>query len=169
MPKTVIGIDPGLKGGIAILQGSDLKRVEKTPIHSNKQKTYIKAGTYDYDYEKMVEILAEYKNEKPIAFLERVHSMPKQGVASTFNFGRGYGVWIGMLEAMHIPIALVSPRVWKPKMLSGLDQSNKQSSCIRAKEFFPEADLKPGRMINDHDGMAEAMLIAIYGGMQVWR
>ena len=49
---------------------------------------------------------------KCTAVVERVHSFPGQGVASTFNFGYNYGVWLGILSALHIPYQLCLPRKW---------------------------------------------------------
>ena len=49
----------------------------------------------------------------PFAVVERVHSMPRQGEASTFSFGCSFGVVLGVLGAMGIPFELVAPKVWK--------------------------------------------------------
>ena len=45
--------------------------------------------------------------------VENVHSMPKQGVASTFNFGRGVGIIHGVAGALRLPVTLVTPSQWK--------------------------------------------------------
>jgi len=39
--------------------------------------------------------------------------MPKQGIASAFLFGVGFGSILSVLQAMHIPIEFVTPVVWK--------------------------------------------------------
>jgi crossover junction endodeoxyribonuclease RuvC len=48
-----------------------------------------------------------------IAYVERVHAMPKQGVSSVFQFGHGVGIIHGVLAAMVIPMKLITPQAWK--------------------------------------------------------
>ncbi len=96
MDKIYIGIDPGKSGGICFLMDDEIKTF-KCP-----------ATTHD-----MAEELILAKDiRKCTAVVERVHSFPGQGVASTFNFGYNYGVWLGILSALHIPYQLCLPRKW---------------------------------------------------------
>ena len=96
MDKIYIGIDPGKAGGICFLMDDDIKTF-KCP-----------ATTHD-----MAEELILAKDiRKCTAVVEKVHSFPGQGVASTFNFGYNYGVWLGILSALHIPYQLCLPRKW---------------------------------------------------------
>ena len=96
MDKIYIGIDPGKSGGICFLMDDDIKTF-KCP-----------ATTHD-----MAEELILAKDiRKCTAIVEKVHSFPGQGVASTFNFGYNYGVWLGILSALHIPYQLCLPRKW---------------------------------------------------------
>jgi hypothetical protein len=44
--------------------------------------------------------------------LERVHSMPGQGVASTFTFGQGYGWLQGIIAALGLPCIEIIPNRW---------------------------------------------------------
>lgn len=51
-----------------------------------------------------------------VCMLEKVHSMPGQGVSSTFKFGQNYG-WIkGMLDAIGIPYLEQPPTQWTKAM-----------------------------------------------------
>ena len=96
MDKIYIGIDPGKAGGICFLMDDEIKTF-KCP-----------ATTHD-----MAEELILAKDiRKCTAIVEKVHSFPGQGVASTFNFGYNYGVWLGILSALHIPYQLCLPRKW---------------------------------------------------------
>lgn len=45
--------------------------------------------------------------------IERVHGMPKQGLASTFKFGFGTGIVHGVAGALRLPVTLVTPNQWK--------------------------------------------------------
>ena len=87
--------------------------------------------------------------------IERVHSMPKQGVASSFKFGMGFGIWLGILAALRLPHELVTPQAWKKLMLAGMPKE-KDASRQRAMQLFPDVDLSLKR----HHGRADALLIA---------
>ena len=168
-PGVIIGIDPGKKGGLAILEGNNIVRLSKTPVGDIKARKAMRTIIQGYDVTSMVELLKGFENKYPIAVIERVHAMPGQGVTSMFSFGQGFGLWLGACTALNIPIVLVEPQEWKGKLLDKEERKFKKFSCERAKELFPGIDLKQGRMIKDHDGMAEAVLIAVYGGMQLWQ
>jgi crossover junction endodeoxyribonuclease RuvC len=45
--------------------------------------------------------------------VEHVHSMPRQGMSSTFKFGLGCGIIHGVVGALQIPMTLASPVKWK--------------------------------------------------------
>ena len=45
--------------------------------------------------------------------VENVHSMPKQGLSSTFKFGMGVGIIHGVAGALRLPLTLVTPSQWK--------------------------------------------------------
>jgi len=89
-----IGIDPGKNGAVAVLDNGKIT-VDKCPE----------------TVADMVQLLSE--NANGLVLLEHVHSMPKQGVASTFTFGQNYGEWLGILAALNIPHKIVTPQKWQ--------------------------------------------------------
>jgi len=98
----LIGIDPGKSGGIAVLYDSGKIIAEPMP------------GTLRDIWCAFNEERAVYGDGEPcFAVIERVHAMPKQGVASTFAFGRGVGHLEMALTAADVPYESVSPRVWQ--------------------------------------------------------
>lgn len=140
-----IGIDPGKNGGIALLSNvSDF------------------IDTFVYSEDAILEVLKQAsKYVDKICYLEQVHAMPKQGVTSTFNFGMNFGFIQGVLKAYGIPYELVTPQKWKKEFSC---TSDKNTSIEVAKRLFPNVNLKAtDRCKKDHDGMAEALLIAEYG------
>jgi crossover junction endodeoxyribonuclease RuvC len=154
---TVLGIDPGLNGAIAQIEHSGMYNrlivnVEDAPVHLLKKKK-------DYIPQLMADIVYKLKGKNTHAFIEKVHAMPKQGVTSTFSFGKGYGIWLGVLAALQIPYTLVTPMTWKKIMLR--DMGDKDASRHRACELFPEYAGLFSR--KKDDGRAEALLIAEYG------
>ena len=137
-----IGIDPGKNGGIAFI---------------GKQNYSI----IPYSDEKLLYTCKTVKNSNVICYLEQVHAMPKQGVSSTFNFGVNYGFIQGVLKAYGIPYELVTPQKWKKEFSCTSDKNTSIEVC---KRLFPNVNLKAtDRCKKDHDGIAEALLIAEYG------
>jgi crossover junction endodeoxyribonuclease RuvC len=150
-----IGIDPGLSGGVAII--SDKIEVFDTPT------TKIKSGKKNKNVHvesKMVDILLPYKGLDVQVVMEKVHSMPGQGVAAMFSMGEGYGLWKGILSALRLPYTLVTPQAWKKAMMSGMGKE-KAASCYRCQQLFPEVEVftPRGRAL---DGRGDALLMAEY-------
>lgn len=139
---TYIGIDPGKKGGFAILY--DGGRAIAKPWDEREFMSCMKDAS---------EILC-------VACLEHVSAMPGQGVTSMFSFGQGFGFIQGVLCAYNIPFELVRPQKWKKEFSVTGD---KNSSIAVCKRLFPDVNLLPTeRCRKEHDGMAEALLMAEY-------
>ena len=86
--------------------------------------------------------------------------MPKQGVASTFTFGEGYGYIKGVLECYGISYQEIPPEKWKKEF--GLN-SDKAKSIEVCKRLYPNVSLKPTERCRvDSDGFAESILLATY-------
>lgn len=85
--------------------------------------------------------------------IESVHSMPGQGVASTFKFGRAVGAIEAVVALFREPWYIVSPQRWKADM--GVT-SDKSTSLELARHQWPTAPLTRKK---DH-GVAEALLLA---------
>jgi Holliday junction resolvasome RuvABC endonuclease subunit len=88
--------------------------------------------------------------------VESVHSMPKQGIASTAKFMRAVGAIEATAELTHYPLVLVRPQVWKK--YHGLIGTEKVASLELARSMFPKASLK---RIKD-TGRADAILMALW-------
>jgi len=146
-----IGIDPGLDGAVAFICGQAVKVVRTPTVKMGKRR--------QCDLASMVSIMRDhtepYCQDAPFAVLESVHSMPKQGVASSFSFGRGFGMWEAILAALGVPYELVSPQAWKKVMLRDTDHS-KGAAKLVASRLWPAL----GKLT---DGEAEASLMAEYG------
>ena len=87
--------------------------------------------------------------------VEAVHSMPKQGVSSTFKFGMAYGAAISIAQRFNVHVNGVAPRVWKKALK--LD-SDKDTSLLLARELWPNAPLSRKK----DNGRAEALLLAYW-------
>lgn len=86
---------------------------------------------------------------------EDVHSMPKQGVSSTFKFGRAVGAIEAVARDLPGTWHIVSPQRWKRDM--GLT-SDKEVCRNVAINLFPEG--KQNLDKKKHHNRAEALLLA---------
>lgn len=148
-----VGIDPGLFGAVAALrEDGSLEGIWDTPtlcvIGGKKVKRHFYIGV-------MAEILRKLCPCR--AALENVHSMPKQGVTSSFCFGRGLGTWEGILAALQIPVHMVAPYKWKQATMEGMGWQ-KDASRVRGLQLFPDAPLQ----LKKHHGRGDALLMAYW-------
>ena len=148
-----IGIDPGLEGAVALI-GDGLVVVENVPVINvgGRKKTRREIDPVGCLF-LLRELIA--MGHEHVAAIESVHSMPEQGVASSFTFGKGFGIWIGLITSLGIPFDLVTPQRWKKVMMDGMGK-DKGASVYRARQLFPLADLS----LKKHHGRADALLIA---------
>lgn len=142
--SVIIGIDPGASGGIAWISDGEAC-VEKMP------ETLVDLWELlgDIQHGKLI-----WNKQRCKAYLEQVHSMPGQGVASSFKFGQGYGALEMALTAAGIPFERVTPQKWQ-KALGCLTKGDKNVSKRKAQELFPQLKIT--------HATADALLIAEYG------
>jgi hypothetical protein len=161
--KTVFcGIDPGLQGAVAAIDDKgNVLFLEDTPVIRVMRGKRRRHEYCEPDMAMQLRFIAQSANgDGVLVTVENVHSMPKQGVASSFSFGVGYGIWRGIIAALALPCERVEPAVWKRAV--GLAKSGKGAAVSLARRRFPTAaigELFRGRM-SYRDGRAEALLIA---------
>ena len=116
---TLIGIDPGFSGGIAVLKEGQVTAY-KTP-------------------ETETDIVDFFRQFDPIntrALIEKVHGMPGMGGVAMFSFGKIYGTTRTALIALKIPFDEVSPQTWM-KALGCLTKGDKNITKAKAQQLFP--------------------------------
>lgn len=155
----VLGIDPGLDGGLAFL-GPPGALLHITPTLKAKG-----SARRTFDTHAMVALLKARPLD--LVVLEAVQAAPvhgrRQGTTSMFRFGQGYGLWLGMLAALEIPHQLVTPQTWKAAILAGTAK-DKQAAIEFVQRRHPTLDLRATtRARNPHDGLADAVCLAEYG------
>ncbi len=151
-----IGIDPGLSGGLAFRSDEEMSVLPMPVLTITKSKGVRRV----LDLTALANLIDDKTKNQPRihVFIERVASMPKQGVASMFSFGESYGAIKGIIAANFLPMTLITPQTWKSKLKVS---SNKDDARYRASQLMPRfAHLWPRR---SDDGLAEAALIAFYG------
>lgn len=156
-----MGIDPGLKGGIAVQYLYGIPRAYPFPLTEDGKLDLAGISTI-ID----MALLASpgdpswgYKNA--LIYIEDVHAMPGQGVTSMFNFGFGVGALHGMLTAKGLRFFKVNPIRWKNRVLQNRTK-DKTVAIDFCKLNFPQVNLLPSGHRVAHDGMADALCISEY-------
>lgn len=149
----VLGIDPGLRGGLAFLNLAG--QIELYPMPTIADK--------DYDIQELKRLLSQ--NLPSLVVLEQQIALPGQGLTSTLQTGKGFGILLGLLAGLEIPHQVVGSKAWQSKLYTGVKATldTKAKSEIIAKRLFPSADFrKSDRARVASDGLTDAACIAEY-------
>lgn len=151
------GIDPGAKGGIAILD------------------TDGDVCTYKYfvDFENWKAVNFFLKGikaaQEPLFFcLELVWGVPVWGSKMSFNFGGNFYNWKLLLELNDIPCIEKAPATWQPKILNISRKKSAETKKISVNYInkrFPQLNL-PSKTLKDIDkssGISDAVCLALFG------
>jgi len=148
----VLGIDPGMAGGLAYVSDH---HAEAVPMPLSGKEIDVR-GIVDILRTKGVELVV----------IERSQPMRRegrtQGVTSAFRYGMGFGLILGALEALSVPYRLVTPQQWKKLVLEGTAK-DKDAAIAFVRRAYPGVSLVLPRCRVAHDGMADALCIADYG------
>lgn len=163
----ILGIDPGITGGVAVLYDkSDNFVLEPDGMIETWPMPCDDDGV---DAKRLLNLLHPLRHSK-MAMIERAQAMPKQGVVSMFNYGKSFGIVLGVLHSIGFDVIQATPQKWQKVIYDGCpgDLDGKDRSAWAFTALFPEAEL-PGanksRVRKPHMGMVEAALIAKYGGI----
>ena len=170
----VIGIDPGLKGGVAGiiadparfptvgLIGAQMMPVKSAPEVAGSNRMRI------VDVEALMGLLAAVIEAMDSKFggqsdvkviIERQMSRPGESRQSAFTIGMNFGLVLAAAQVCSPHVFFTSPSVWKADMgLSSVkDQSRKMATNVFGEET--EQKLWP---LKKHEGVAEAVLLAVW-------
>ena len=151
--KTWLGIDPGIKGGLAMIDSEGAVSTSPMPTMQDGKRTVI-------DIAEVVE-WAAHSTSYMCAAIERTHPKPPMGMASAYSFGYTTGQLVGLLQARFVPHVMVPATDWRKKVLAYLSK-NASGAITFVGRTYPDVDLRPGRTRKPHDGIAEALCIAHY-------
>jgi crossover junction endodeoxyribonuclease RuvC len=147
----IIGIDPGLKGAIAVIESKQF--IFDMPV---MQTGGIK-GRNELDCRGLYNILVHI-DKSAVVYLENVHGMPGNGVKQAFVSGHTLGGIKAVISCLGFRLALVTAQTWKKHFGLSKDKELSRATAIR---MFPEMAHYLSRK-KDSD-RAEALLIAQYG------
>ena len=142
----IAGIDPGKKGGVAVLNGKKAKLIN-TPEEPIGMANVIRSAINE----------AYVDNEDLYVYIENVHAFPTDTRSSAFKFGMNYGMWWGILASNKITPVKVHPRIWMKEYtpLPKEKLPRKRELKERGQRMYP--DVKVTLRTSD------ALLIARYG------
>jgi|GEM_PF-1935492 len=144
-PLVILGIDPGMSGGIA-----KLKQDGTSWYPSAQPMPATEASIVDCLWAFQKE--AQEENLEIICFLEHIQPMPiikrskgpqgetreevSPGLNQIGNFMKHYGFLRGCLMSIGIPVEDIRPQAWQ-KLLGCMTRGNKNVSKVKAQEMFP--------------------------------
>ena len=140
--SVILGIDPGRRGALALLDTDSLR---------------VTCHDMPGDTSALHALICELPLVKLCA-LEQLHAGPQMSRTTIAAMFEAYGALKGALAWRSIPVFSTRPSQWKPALSVPADKS---AARRRASEFFPD-DADQWRLAK-HDGRAEAALIAWYG------
>tara|TARA_Y100000310_G_C20653036_1_gene800520 strand:- start:923 stop:1423 length:501 start_codon:yes stop_codon:yes gene_type:complete len=155
-----VGIDPGLSGGISVFNTQEF-------MNDNREILFIPSGAYKMprtekdlsDFFGKLYEQAKRADWKIFAVIEKVNSMPGQGIASAWKFSGNYhGCRMAMI-CNDIPFDEVRPREWQkefipPKKKEESKVHHKNRLKAKAQQLFPH--------ITVTHAIADALLIGEY-------
>lgn len=150
----IIGVDPGLSGGVAIGVG-----VFPMPTVGETKKQVCPI-TLAF---KIRQLEDKAKDKGGVVYIEKVGARPGQGVTSMYNFGYGCGTIYGVFATLGYIVRFVTPQKWKKAVLGDAFPHDKDGAVAFCRVHYPNTELILPRCRTPHDGIADAVCIREYG------
>lgn len=153
-----VGIDPGRKGALVLLDDNGDTDTLQMPLRDDG-KTLNGASIAAWLLITEPDVVVVEKLGARNLFSD---GKAVRKASNEFRLATGYGMLLGILEAMGIPYRLVLPMNWKTKVL-GSYGTDKEAAIAWTQDNCPQVDLIPGRCRVPQDGIADAACLAAYG------
>lgn len=159
--KYFLGIDPGVTGAWALIDGNgkfiavDNVDIMRKGKGSSVVKNYINPKGLLDTFNKSTENIDK---SSIVVYLENVHSWPQDAPHTAFSLGDSFGAIRAVVACMGLRLELVTPQAWKKHFKIPAEKEISRSLAI---QLFPEASSFLKR--NKDGDRAEALLIALYG------
>lgn len=151
----IIGIDPGLTGAVAFIDGEDAG-VADMPTGPFFKTGFVKRAVRARSLREILQGLAG-DGERVPAVIERVHAGGGQGASSVFSLGMSFGIALAAIDAVPaLELVMVEPGTWKKHF--GLPR-DKSASIAKAVSLWPALEEDFLARKKDHN-RAEALLLA---------
>ncbi len=132
--KTIIAVDPGKSGGIAVEYQNGFIALHKMPETQGD----------------VIKLICEIRDrsDEVVAVMEQVGGFTGKGQpgSAMFKFGQGYGFMLGAFAMGNIPLWLVTPNKWQKTF--GVGIKGKQTTTVwknklksLAQRIYPELNI----------------------------
>lgn len=166
----IVGIDPGLSGGLAFLSVSADAAAEEVATAVMPTRPHFSGKGREIDVRSLIGLVRPHTGQTTTFVIERVGNQAigrKMGATTMFSFGCGFGLVRGALEAA-FPSASIEyppPKVWQKSIFVGMSKGDPKAAALSfASRRFPDADFKKSpRAGKPHDGVVDALCLAEYG------
>jgi hypothetical protein len=166
----IIGIDPGLHGGIATINSKEIivaRAIPTITIQVNgKDRTTYNHTEVAYVFSKLVEddcfAVLEEQQPRPTFYKDKQGKVKKQGATSLYTTGCGFCLLKQALVDFEISHEIIPPKEWQKTFGISSSKGNTKTQSIEiCKRLFPNLSLLPTpKSRKDSDGLADAALIA---------
>lgn len=159
----ICGIDPGINGGITILNSDG--GIDELEVFDCPNKIFHE----QWIYPQLENIFSKFENLKII--IEHPTPRPTNGCKTLFSSGMNYSILRTSIHHLQLPYEEVSPITWTkkmhtllPKALRSKTSDTKAISFLICKKIWPkESFLASNRSKKPHDGLTDSALIAEFG------
>lgn len=152
MPKIIFGIDPGAKGGVAVIDSEGAIEWAGRLPYVGKQVDVLALRSLFYIW----------NPDRAVVEQQSIRS----GQAGALSIGANYGRILGVLETLEVPHKIVTPAKWnkaagiKPGTAGA---AKKDQSYLVAKKLWGGELYNEFGLTRKTDGPIEALLIANFG------
>lgn len=167
--KYYIGIDPGVKGCISIVDETG-KFIESFFLLKNAK------NVDTVEISNTLLNLSKYEDNCHV-IIENIHAIFGSSAKGTFNFGFIAGLIEGVIATIGLPYTKVNPKIWQKEMFRGVNVITKLSttgktqvidtkkmSFLASHRIFPTVDLRrTSKCKNEDDNFSDSLLMAEYG------
>lgn len=153
-PRLVVGVDPGVDGGVAVLDARTRALLYGLPLPQLNREP---------DVAWLAGFLATLEAERgsvALVAVEEQTARPLQGAGVTLKIGRTHGMLLGAILAAGYPLERPIPARWQRVVVSRRPGDDKEATIAWVLANFPGVDLYPGKRRKAHDGVADAVGIA---------
>jgi crossover junction endodeoxyribonuclease RuvC len=158
LSQVILGIDPGLSGGLALVKDKTLIGVSPMPV------CVFDNGKRRVDAKGLVEFISKCGIDPDAIWIEEVGARPGQGVTAMFSFGFGAGTLYGTFSVLcpEASIQYVRPQKWQKEFWAEAEDTKAESIAVATTIYGKEALIPEGAR-TPSDGISDALLIATYG------
>ena len=150
---TIVGIDPGIKGGITCITNGKVVKSIPMPIERTERGARV-------DVVRLREFLTKYNPNQVV--IEEPQVRPGENIKNHLTIGINFGIIYGIVTDMGYKMEIIPATTWTHvihSLIKGTKEWEMGSSKEKSLKVFNK--LYPENATN-HDGIIDAVLIAFY-------